>query len=280
MLVAMDPVESSYYVHAIDPVLIQLWGPFAVRWYGLAYVAGFALAYAQLIRWARSDWFRISVEEVQTLIVFAIFGVMLGGRLGYLFFYDFPAWRTDPALLFRVWEGGMASHGGLLGLTLAMYLFARVKRVPFLHVADAMVCAGSIGIFFGRIANFINGELWGRVTDVRWAVIFPQAAEWSPALGQWVAYPRHPSQLYGAVLEGLLVWGILQGLRKTAWARQRDGRLGVAFLVLYAVGRISVEFFREPEILYFGWLTQGQLLSALMFVPAIWVGWFLHRPRA
>ena len=272
----MDP---GFYIHNIDPILVQLWGPIAVRWYGLSYVAGFVVGFLLLNRWSKEGWFRIPAEEVQTLIFYAVIGVMLGGRLGFVLLYDFPQWREDPLLLFRVWQGGMASHGGMIGLALAVYLFARSRRVPFLHVMDALVCAGPIGIFFGRVANFINGELWGRVTAVRWAVIFPQEAGLYPpqpglreeALRLFEAgllHPRHPSQLYAALAEGLLVFGLMLWLRRSTWTAV-DGRLSAIFLVAYAVGRIAVEFFRVPEIAYFGWLTQGQLLSLLMIIPAV-----------
>lgn len=271
-------MESPYFIHSIDPVLVSLWGPLAIRWYGLAYVAGFIATFAALLRWSRSGAFRVSEEDVQTLILYCVLGVMLGGRLGYLLFYDFAEWRHDPGLVFRVWEGGMASHGGVLGLALAVWWFARSRRVPFLHVTDYLVCIGPLGIFFGRLANFVNGELWGRITAVRWAVLFPQEAGWFPpqpgfreeALRLYEAgfiFPRHPSQLYAAFIEGLLVWGAILLIKQTAWGKG-TGRLSACFLILYAAGRFWVEFYREPEIVHAGWLTQGQLLSALMLIPA------------
>ncbi len=274
-------MEVPYYVHALDPVLIHLWGPLAIRWYGLAYVAGFAFAYVALGRASRRGTFRVAETAIPSLFYFVIIGVMLGGRLGYFLFYQFEAWRHDPGLLFRVWEGGMASHGGILGLIVAVWWFARVQRVPFLRVMDALAAVAPIGIFFGRVANFINGELWGRVTMVPWAVVFPQEFGLHPGQADWAAtverlysagqlLPRHPSQLYAALLEGLLLYACLWGLRRTAWA-QTDGRIGAAFLLLYAVGRSIGECFREPGIVYFGWLTQGQLLSLLLCIPAVWV---------
>lgn len=278
-------VNEGFYIHTIDPVLVQVWGPIAVRWYGLSYVAGFVVAFLLLNRWARQGSFRVAAEELQTLIFYCVIGVMLGGRLGFVILYDFAQWRVEPLLLFQVWRGGMSSHGGLIGLAVAVWLFGRARRVPFLHITDALVCAGPIGIFFGRLANFINGELWGRVTTVPWAVIFPQEAGLYPPrpglreeairlfeIGH--LHARHPSQLYAAAVEGLLLFGLMLLLRRTTWARV-DGRLSAAFLVAYAAGRITVECFREPEIVYMGWLTQGQLLSLLMLVPAvvIWKRW-------
>lgn len=282
-------METIYYVHQIDPVVLPVWGPLAIRWYGLAYVAGFAATFLMLARWSRQGSLRVQGEDLQTLIFWCVAGVMLGGRLGYLLFYDFAAWREDPLLLVRIWQGGMSSHGGLLGLSLAMAWFGHTRRVSFLHLTDALVCIGPLGIFFGRLANFINGELWGRVTTVRWAVLFPHEAGLYPphpallkeAVRLYEAgliHPRHPSQLYAAVIEGVLVWGILLLLRRTIWART-DGRLSGAFLLLYAAGRIFVEFFREPEIVHFGWLTHGQLLSAWMVFPAFLIWWWPRRAR-
>lgn len=280
--IALVMNAATYYVHTIDPVLVHVWGPIAVRWYGLSYVAGFLAGYLLLRHWAKKGWFRIGVEDVQSLIFFAVIGVMIGGRLGYVLLYDFLQWREEFWLPFQVWRGGMSSHGGMIGLAVAVYGFARARRVPFLHVADALVCAGPIGLFFGRLANFINGELWGRVATVRWAVIFPQEAGLFPpqpglreqALRLYASgalQPRHPAQLYAALIEGLLLFGVMLTLRRTRWAAQADGRLLAVSIFVYAAGRIAVEIFREPEIVHMGWLTQGQLLSLLMMVPAAWL---------
>jgi len=274
-------MDAPFYIHALDPILLPIAGPFAIRWYGLAYVAGFIFTYLLLSRWSQAGWYRVRGEALQSLILYCVVGVMLGGRIGYLAFYDFPAWRAEPLLFFQVWRGGMSSHGGLLGLTLAIFWFSRQHRIPFLHLTDGLVCAGTQGIALGRLANFVNGELWGRVTTARWAVLFPQEAGLTTTefgfreatirlYEAGVISPRHPSQLYAAVAEGILVGTLLLVVRRTAWA-QSNGRLSALFLCAYAVARISVEFFREPEITYFGWLTQGQLLSLLMFVPAAFV---------
>lgn len=283
-------MDIPFYVHTLDPVLVRIWGPLAIRWYGLAYVAGFICAYVALHRDITQGRLRLSADDLQTLLYYVIIGVMLGGRLGYLLFYQFSAWRADPVLLFRVWEGGMASHGGMLGLMAAVGLFTRSRQASFLHVTDALATAAPIGIFFGRIANFINGELWGRITRVPWAVIFPQevglqpdqpgfGAEVQRLYAAGLLSPRHPSQLYAAVLEGVLLWGVLVWLRRTRWARV-DGRSGAAFLLCYALGRSVGELFREPDRLYFGWLTQGQLLSALLALPAGWVLWLTRNAGA
>lgn len=273
-------MDVPFYIHSLDPVLVEIWGPLAIRWYGLAYVAGFGVGFGLLHRWARQGAIHMAPDAVHTLIFASVIGVMLGGRLGYLLFYDFAAFVRDPLMMFRLWEGGMSSHGGMLGLAGSMGWFAHNQRVPFLHVADALVSVGPIGIFFGRIANFINGELWGRVTSVRWAVLFPQEAGLYPPMAglreeavrlyhAGLIQPRHPSQLYAALVEGLLVWAIVMTVRRTAWARQLDGRLSAVFLFAYAAGRIGVEQFRAPEIVHGGWLTQGQLLSVLLLIPAL-----------
>lgn len=285
-------MEISHAIHLIDPVVVELWGPAAIRWYGLAYLAGFAAAFVLLLRWSRQGLVRISADDIQTLIVYCVVGVMVGGRLGFLLFYDFASWREDPLLFVRIWQGGMASHGGIIGLAVAMFVFARARKIPFLHVTDAIAAASPLGIFFGRLANFVNGELYGRATDVSWAIYFPtERSEFYPG-GSWAAHrydvdvirefiaqglivPRHPSQLYAAVVEGLLLFAILSGLRRVgAW--KVSGQLSAAFLFFYAVGRIAVEFFREPEIVYWGWLTQGQLLSSGMIVAAFIV-WHISR---
>jgi phosphatidylglycerol---prolipoprotein diacylglyceryl transferase len=272
---------ASYYIHTLDPVLLPVWGPLAIRWYGLAYLTGFALAWGLLWRWATRKQIPVEPHDVQTLMTAVIIGVMLGGRLGYVLLYDFASFRQDPMTLFRLWEGGMASHGGMLGLALAVYWFAHTRQLSFFRITDVLSCIGPLGIFFGRIANFINGELWGRVTTVSWAVLFPQEAGLDPtepgiketvlryAEQGWI-HPRHPSQLYSAALEGLLIFATLMLVRQTAWA-QRPGRLTALFLFLYTAARFTVEFFREPEIVHFGWLTQGQLLSLLLLIPAVYI---------
>ncbi len=282
-------MNPDFFIHDIDPVLFHVWGPIAIRWYGLSYVVGFVAAFLILNHWAKRGWYRVQGEELRTLIVCVAIGVMLGARVGFIILYNFQQWMADPLLILQVWRGGMSSHGGMLGLVLAVYLYSRSRRVPFLHLMDGLACVGPVGIFFGRLANFINGELWGRVTSVRWAVIFPQEAGLSPpqpslreeAIRLFEAgylHPRHPSQLYAAVVEGLLVLGVMLALRRTEWAKT-DGRLCVAFLLAYAAGRTFVEFFREPEIVHFGWLTQGQLLSLLMIIPAVLVWRFTMRRR-
>jgi phosphatidylglycerol:prolipoprotein diacylglycerol transferase len=195
------------------------------------------------------------------MIHIAIYGVFLGGRLGYVILYAWDIFIHDPLFLFRVWEGGMASHGGMLGVILVILRTAWKKKVSFWNLTDGLALVAPVGLLFGRIANFINGELWGRATDVPWAVIFPQAEDLTPV-------PRHPSQIYEALGEGLLLLAVLWIIRRTVWGK-REGSLSAAFLILYAAARIASEFFREPDsTVYLGWLTKGQLYSAVMIAGA------------
>jgi len=274
----------THYIHNINPIVFELGGPLAVRWYGLSYLLGFIAAILLLRHWSKKGEFEVPVAEVSNFVVMlAFFGVFLGGRLGYVLLYGFDSLLNDPLYVFKVWEGGMASHGGLVGIILFMLWYARKHKYSFWNLADNMACTATLGIAFGRLANFVNGELWGRVTTVKWGVIFPQ--ELGLHYGQYdlpmiekmvesgELLPRHPSQLYQACAEGFLVFGVMLLLRRTAWGR-RPGALGASVLALYALARIGMEFFREPDsTIYFGWLTKGQLYSILMVLGAIIIGW-------
>jgi phosphatidylglycerol:prolipoprotein diacylglycerol transferase len=252
----------TYWVHDLDPVLFHIWGPMAVRWYGIAYLLGFLGAYLILKRLSKRGEFAVPEKELSNFIVhLAIFGVFIGGRLGYVLLYARDLFFNDPLFVFRVWEGGMASHGGILGVLAVCGWYAWKKKYSFWNLTDGMALVAPIGLFFGRIANFINGELWGRPTQVAWAVIFPEAGP----------EPRHPSQLYEAFGEGLLLFTLLWLFRKMPWGRQ-EGNTSVLFLLFYAVARIASEFFRTPDegyALYFGWLTKGQLFSSFMILGAV-----------
>lgn len=245
----------TYYVHNIDPFVIQFTETLGIRWYGLAYAAGFLFGYLFLrYGWARGKS-PLDGSRLETLMVALFIGVMLGGRLGYMVFYNFDELGADPLSLLRVWEGGMASHGGILGVGIALWWCARRFGLPFYAVADQVCAVAPLGLFFGRIANFINGELWGKVSEVSWAVIFPRAsldasgpALWIAQLGQY-ANPRHPSQLYAAALEGLVVFAWLQvryWCTKASGAK-KNGIIATEFLIVYALMRIVSELFREPD---------------------------------
>ncbi len=247
----------------IDPVALQI-GPLAIRWYAIAYIVGilFAWWYAKRLsqRWSSP----VSAAHLGDFVAWAIIGIILGGRLGFIAFYNLDQYLADPLQIFMIWRGGMSFHGGLLGMIGASWLFARRKGIPILALSDLIACAAPIGLFLGRIANFINGELVGRVTDVPWAVVFPHAGP----------MPRHPSQLYEAFLEGIVLFILLAALARRATFYRRSGFLTGMFLFGYGLARFLVEFLREPDIqvgLVLGPLSMGQILS----VPVALLGVYL-----
>ncbi len=249
---------------AIDPVAVEL-GPFAIRWYALAYIVGLVLAWRVLRRIVARPGWRLTAEGVDDLLVYATLGVILGGRLGYAVFYQGGYYLQHPLEILFVWRGGMSFHGGLLGVLVALALFARRHGLPFLEVGDAAALVTPFGLLLGRLANFVNGELWGRVSEVPWAMVFPHAGP----------LPRHPSQLYQAALEGVLLLAVMQWL---AWRRPRDpAELGLpsgVFLAGYAICRIVGELFREPDAqigYLLGGLTMGQVLSLPMLLAGLWL---------
>lgn len=256
----------------IDPVAIRL-GPLAVRWYGLSYMAGILLAWWLLVRRARrpdSGW---NAEAVSDLVFYAAIGMVLGGRLGYVLFYNLPVYLDDPLGVFRVWEGGMSFHGGLIGGLLALGLWAWRTGRGFLAAADFLSPVVPVGLFFGRLANFINGELWGAPTSLPWGVVFPD-----PRAG---GVPRHPSQLYEAGLEGIVLFLLLW----TYSGRPRpQGACAGLFLLGYGLIRFAVEFVRQPDgqlgYLAWGWLTMGQVLSSPMIAIGLLLIWMGYRRPA
>ncbi len=274
----------THYIHNINPIVFELGGPLAVRWYGLSYLLGFIAAILLLRNWSKKGEFEVPLTEASNFVVMlAFFGVFLGGRLGYVLLYGFDEFLNNPLSVFKVWDGGMASHGGFVGVILFMVWYARKHNHSFWNLADNMACTASLGFAFGRLANFINGELWGRVTTSKLGVIFPQEIGLNygqydrPMIEKMVAagelLPRHPSQLYQAFAEGFLVFGIMLLLRHTAWGK-RPAALSASYLVLYALARIAMEFVREPDsTIYFGWLTKGQLYSILMILTAFIIVW-------
>ncbi len=236
----------AYYVVDFDPFALRFpegWVLDGIRWYGLSYLAGFAIAMLLFNLYSKKGRSPLSPDDNSSLITYLLFGVIVGGRLGYMLFYDFGNFVSNPLSLFQIWKGGMASHGGFIGVVLAMLFFARAKKVSFWKIADIVTTACTPGIFFGRLANFVNGELWGKVSDVPWAMIFPRSAAAGTAVENIAA--RHPSQLYEAFAEGLLIFAFLQ------WRFWRGnlpkGRIAGEFLSLYAVVRIVCEIFREPD---------------------------------
>ncbi|MBE2294068.1 MAG: prolipoprotein diacylglyceryl transferase [Phycisphaerales bacterium] len=242
-----------------DPVAFSL-GPLHVRWYGLMYLLGFLAGWALGRYRARKPDSGWTTAQVDDLVFYIAMGVILGGRIGYILFYSLSSFLDNPLVLFRVWEGGMSFHGGFIGVLLAMLLFARKYQHRFWEAMDFIAPLIAPGILFGRIGNFINGELWGRVTDLSWGMVFPRTAD---------QLPRHPSQLYEAALEGvalfLIVWLFSSKPRPTM-------AVSGVFALSYGIFRFLVEFFRQPDVhlgyLAFGWVTMGQLLS----LPLIMVG--------
>jgi phosphatidylglycerol---prolipoprotein diacylglyceryl transferase len=251
-------MSSSYIVFPqIDPVIFSL-GPLSVRWYGLMYLIAFLLANFLANKAADkpgSGWTR---DQVSDLLFYGFLGVVLGGRIGYVLFYQFPLFLQDPLYLFRIWEGGMSFHGGVLGVLTAMAFFAWKTKKNYLRLGDFVVILLPLGLGAGRIGNFINAELWGRTTDVPWAVLFPNAG----------LLPRHPSQLYEFVLEGLVLFVLL------IWYRSKQppaGNVGGLFLLGYGSFRFIVEFFREPDA-HLGVLSLGMSMGQWLCLPMIIAG--------
>ena len=250
-----------YMVHPqFDPVAFSL-GPLSVHWYGIMYLLGFlAGQYLGIWRAGRDAWRNFSTEEVKDLLFYIVVGIIIGGRVGYVFFYHFDLFIQNPLYLFKINQGGMSFHGGFLGVAAAVILFARKTGKAIFSVGDFVAPLVAPGILFGRFGNFLNGELWGRPTDVPWAMIFPQAGD---------AIARHPSQLYQMAGEGFLLLVLLWW-----WSAQPRPRMAVSamFMIVYGVLRTAAEFFRQPDqhigYLMGGYLTQGMLLS----VPLILVG--------
>lgn len=246
----------------LDPIVFSI-GPLAVRWYGLAYVAGFIVA-GLILRSLNRRWeVGLTDDDVLDLVLVGVVGLVLGARLGYVLFYGAGRYWSDPASILAFWDGGMSFHGGLIGILLAGWWFAKRKGIAVLRLYD-MAVGAPLGILFGRLANFINGELWGRPTDVPWGVVFPDAPG---------SAPRHPSQLYEALLEGLVLFLVLWALSR----RKRGDGLIIGTLVgLYGVFRLVIEFFREPDVqlgYILGPLTMGQLLTVPMVLVGGWLVW-------
>lgn len=243
----------------IDPIAISL-GPVKIHWYGLMYLIGFmAFWWLGKIR-ARKEFIKVTPSEVGDMMFYGVLGVVLGGRIGYIMFYNFPSFLDDPLMLFRIWQGGMSFHGGFLGVLIAVWLYQRKRNLGFWNTMDFVAPMVPIGLGAGRIGNFINGELWGRVTDLPWGVIYPP-------LGP---EPRHPSQLYEAFLEGLVLFVILWVF---ASRPRPTAAVSALFLIGYGVFRFLVEFVRAPDahlgFIAFGWMTMGHMLTLPMIGAGI-----------
>jgi phosphatidylglycerol---prolipoprotein diacylglyceryl transferase len=253
----------------IDPVALQV-GPLAIHWYGLGYVVGilFAWWYARRLLADQRLWAGgkppFEANDIDDFLVWAAAGIVLGGRIGYILFYDLNAYLSDPAQILAVWRGGMSFHGGLAGVTIAMILFARRKGASPFSLFDLIAAGAPVGIGLVRVTNFINSELWGRPTDVPWAFVFPNGGP----------FARHPSQLYEALLEGLVLLILLRFLTHSRLELKRPGVVAGAFIAFYGAARIFVEFFREPDAhigyLAGNWLTMGMVLSVPLVLIGLW----------
>jgi phosphatidylglycerol:prolipoprotein diacylglycerol transferase len=250
----------------IDPVAFSI-GPLKVHWYGLMYLVGFAGGWwLGRVRARRpgSGW---KPEQIDDLLFYIALGVVLGGRIGYVLFYNFPTFAADPLSLFRIWEGGMSFHGGLLGVLIALWWYTRREGRPWLAVVDFIAPLVAIGLGAGRVGNFINGELWGKVTDLPWGMVFPGAGP----------LPRHPSQLYELLLEGVVLFTILWVFSSKP---RPMGAVSGMFALFYGLFRFLVEFVREPDAhigyLAFGWVTMGQVLSLPLIAVGIFLLWYAY----
>jgi phosphatidylglycerol---prolipoprotein diacylglyceryl transferase len=260
---------------AFDPVLVHL-GPLAIRWYALAYIFGILLGwyYARVLIRNDSLWggkAPMTLVDFDDFVLWVTLGIILGGRIGYVLFYNLPHFAAHPVEIFELWNGGMSFHGGFTGCVVAVVLFAKKRHIPVFSLGDVTCAVGPIGLFLGRLANFINGELWGRAADVPWAMVFPG--------GGPVA--RHPSQLYEAALEGLLLFAVLAVLIRRG-ALRYPGLIVGSFAVVYALARSTSEFFREPDAqlgFLWGGLTMGMLLSIPLFLFGVGlIVWARRRP--
>jgi len=256
----------AYWVHDLSPFLIEFGGGFGLRYYGLAYLLGFLAAGWLLQRYAHAGCSLLPREQIIDFMMAIVIGVLIGGRLGYFLFYETELVRQNPLVLLRVWEGGMASHGGFIGVAVAVAWFARTRRIPFWHVGDLIASTAAAGLLFGRVANFINGELWGKLATVPWAVIFENTGGGPD--------PRHPSQLYQAALEGALLLAFMQWrFWRSRVVLERPGRLAGEFLLGYAGLRMIGEIFREPDAgvtLLLG-LSRGTFYSIFLAAAGLWL---------
>jgi phosphatidylglycerol:prolipoprotein diacylglycerol transferase len=246
-----------------NPVAFSV-GPVEIRWYALAYMAGFILGWRTCLALAGQRRTNPAPEYYDEFLTWAVIGTILGGRIGYVLFYQPDYYFAHPRDMLEVWHGGMSFHGGLIGVLTVSLLFTRLHKLSYFAFTDILACVTPIGLFFGRIANFVNDELYGRVTDVPWGVVFPRGGN----------LPRHPSQLYEAGLEGLVLFLILMGLSQIPAVRKRTGFLSGTFLALYAAFRFGIEFFREPDKqlgFLIGGATMGQLLCIPMFIFGVYL---------
>jgi phosphatidylglycerol:prolipoprotein diacylglycerol transferase len=244
----------------ISPVAWQI-GPVPIRWYALAYIAGITLGWWALRAIGAARPAVLLRQDADDFMLWATLAIVLGGRLGYVLFYKPAYYFANPTHIYAVWEGGMSFHGGLIGMMVSIIAFARLRKLSILSLADRVACVAPIGLFFGRLANFVNGELYGRVTSLSWGVIFPGGG----------AYPRHPSQIYEALLEGLALYCIMLALSRSEPLRARPGFLAGTFLIGYAAFRTLSELFREPDT-HLGFIVGGVTMGQILSLPMLLLG--------
>ena len=263
---------TQHWTHYLSPFLWQFpepydtWGPGGIRWYGIAYLLGFLTAAALLrIAWKKNKS-PYDPEQVINLMTFQILGVLIGGRMGYSLLYQGSKFLNDPLVILRVWEGGMSSHGGFIGVCIATLWYARQSKQSPFPIGDLIVSIVPPGLFFGRIANFINGELWGKTTESSWGILFPKAPDFAYGIA------RHPSQIYAAILEGLIPFIYIQWrFWKSDLIIKRPGQITGEFLILYSLSRILNEFFREPDASLIWGMSRGQFYSIFLAVAGFWL---------
>ena len=271
-------LTSSYWIHDLSPFLWRFpgelanWGPGGIRWYGISYLLGFISAYFLLKLYFKHNRSPYDQEQIMNLITFQIIGVLIGGRIGYLLLYQGEKFLSDPLTIFRVWEGGMASHGGFIGVFIATLWYAKKSSQSIKPIGDLIVSIVPPGLFFGRIANFINGELWGKVTQVEWGVIFPKAPDF--ALGM----ARHPSQIYAAISEGLIPFIYIQWrFWRSSITNKYPGQLAGEFLILYSIARIFNELFREPDATLLFGISRGQFYSIFLLIGGAFIVYWARK---
>jgi phosphatidylglycerol:prolipoprotein diacylglycerol transferase len=247
----------------LDPVAVEI-GPLAIRWYAIAYVLGLLIGWRYVRYLARSRFEGLSARAIDDLLIWCTLGVVLGGRLGYVLFYQPGYFFSHPGEILQIWQGGMSFHGGLVGTLIVIVAFARMRRLNLLTVADIVACAVPIGLFLGRMANFVNGELFGRPSAVPWAMVFPNGGP----------EPRHPSQLYEAIAEGALLFALLAAAVLKTRAARHPGLLTGLFLIGYGIGRIVCELFREPDV-FLGFIAGGVTMGQLLSLPMVLLGLIL-----
>ena len=263
------------FIHNFDPVLIDL-GFFEIRWYSAAYIVGILIGWMyanKIIKLTENNQYnfkQIVTKQFDDLIIYLVIGIILGGRLGYVIFYNLDYYSQNLLEIFKLWQGGMSFHGGLLGTIISIIIFSKKKQVNFFKFSDIISCVAPVGILLGRIANFINGELYGKITTLSWGVIFPNAG----------SLPRHPSQIYEATLEGVLLFLIINYLALKKKFLYRPGYISAIFLILYSILRIFSEIFREPDIhlgLLFNYFSMGTLLSFITIIFGILIILFVKK---